>query len=91
MRVSKKEREIACQLHPEIFPGVHGDVVKRGTITFINTIWAKEQGSGQVGKYLDSLTGAVIVPSVISPRLKGMLKRRGFKSYDTSGMSRGLR
>lgn len=90
MRVSKRQREFACAQYPEIYPGVHGDVVvrKQGqlTITFINTLWAKEEGSGQVGKYLDSLEGRVIVPSVVSMRLKKMLERRGYKPYDVSGM-----
>jgi hypothetical protein len=85
-----QDREDACLALPEIYPGVHGSVVIRGTVTFINEIWAKAQGSGQVGKYLDSLQGTVIVDSVLSPRLRGMLERRGYQKYGESGMQKGV-
>jgi hypothetical protein len=55
-------------------------------VTFINEIWAKVEGSGQVGKYLDQLTGVVIVDSVLSKRLLGMLERRGYVPYGGTGM-----
>lgn len=80
------DREDACLSLPEVYPGVHASIrVIQGT-TFINEIWAKVEGSGQVGKFLDSLTGDVIVDSVLSTRLRGMLERRGYRTYGEGGM-----
>lgn len=91
--ISEEERAFACSVHPEIYPGVHGEVVVRGNVTFVNFIWAKKEGSGQVGKYLDSLTGPVIFEAVLSARLRGMLERRGYRRYgieSSLGMSKGI-
>ena len=92
---TQEERDYALTVYPEIYPGVHGNVVVRNdgkhSVTFINVLWAKNEGSGQVGKYLDSLSGAVIVDWVISPRLEGMLERRGFVHNSVGkGMRRGI-
>lgn len=92
---TEEERLFACSIHPELYPGVHGEVVVREQgdlkITFVNYIWALNEGSGQVGKYLDSLEGTVIFEAVLSKRLRGMLKRRGYKPYGISiGMCKGI-
>ena len=58
---------------------------KGGTVT----IWWLEaalEGSGAVGRYLDSLPRdrTVYVQEVLNPRLGGMLQRRGFtRAFDT--------
>lgn len=92
---TQEERDYACTVYPEIYPGVFGNVQVREQgdlkITFIDTLWAKNEGSGQVGKYLDSLEGIIIVNWVVSPRLAGMLERRGFKhDAEGKGMRRGI-
>jgi len=75
---------------PVLAPGVHGDAVCRSNgkdrVLFINTIVAANPGSGDVGRYLDSLPRniRIIVPSVISSRLAGMLERRGFVYQEAS-------
>ena len=85
---TQMDRDDACLALPEIYPGVHGEVRVLEGVTFINEIWARVEGSGQVGKYLDQLTGTVIVDAVLSSRLLGMLERRGFTTYGESGMRR---
>lgn len=87
---SYEDRQYAISIYPEVFPGVYGDIVIRGNITFINILWAEIEGSGQVGKYLDQLDKIIIVPTVISPRLAGMLERRGYNRYGEDGYSKGL-
>lgn len=87
---TQMDRDDACLTLSEIYPGVHGAIHMMGDVLFINEIWAKVEGSGQVGKYLDSLEGVVIVDSVLSKRLLGMLQRRGYKPYMHSGMAKGL-
>lgn len=48
---------------------------------WIPLIQAAQAGSGDVGRYLDSLPRdrKVVVPTVLSSRLAGMLERRGFE------------
>lgn len=83
------ERRAALREYPRIAPGVHGELVWRGRDTvFINVVVAAVEGSGDVGRWLDSLSGfRVIVPLVASPRLKGMLERRGYV-YEGYGWTR---
>lgn len=78
--------------YPRVAPGVRGEVVERQVpvvgrdlkgldrYTFVNIVVAEREGNGDVGRWLDSLPRdhVVIVTSVISERLKGMLERRGF-------------
>lgn len=47
-------------------------------------IRATTEGSGAVGRYLDSLPEAlpIVVPFVVSDRLAGMLERRRFECFD---------
>jgi hypothetical protein len=62
-------------------PGVTGYTVDMpdGTLN-VPYVQAERPGSGDVGRYLDSLARdrRVCVPCVISARLQGMLERRGF-------------
>ena len=47
---------------------------------YVPIIEAERPGSGDVGRYLDSLPRdrRVVIPNVMSERLAGMLERRGF-------------
>ena len=50
-------------------------------VFIVETIESHQEGSGNVGRYLDELKArhhTVIVLAVINPRLAGMLERRGF-------------
>jgi hypothetical protein len=65
----------------EIGPGVNGylfDLGEQGL--YIPFIEAQNPGSGDVARYLDNLPRdrRIVFPTVLSPRLLGMLKRRGF-------------
>ena len=64
----------------ELAPGVQGYIVVTPSATYIPAIMATAPGSGDVGRYLDSLPTdrTIKVPGVLSPRLAGMLQRRGF-------------
>lgn len=60
--------------------GVLGYTVEEDDELYIPVIMAVEEGSGDVGRYLDALPKdrTVKVPEVASERLRGMLERRGF-------------
>lgn len=61
-------------------PGVFGAVTIEGGVVLIKMLGAETEGSGDVGRYLDTLPWdrPVRAVNVISDRLAGMLKRRGF-------------
>jgi hypothetical protein len=59
-------------------PGVRGYAVLDGDVIAIPLIIAETEGSGAVGKFLDSLSPRCVIPCVTSPRLMGMLARRGW-------------
>ena len=59
-------------------PGVRGYAVESGGKICIPLIMAVSEGSGDVGRFLDSLSPRCVVPNVTSPRLMGMLIRRGW-------------
>ena len=63
-------------------PGVIGYTVDVGPDLYVPLIEAMKPGSGDVGRYLDSLPidRRIVVPNVISARLAGMLARRGFSA-----------
>ena len=64
----------------QLAPGVTGYTREWNDSLYIPYIRADREGNGDVGRYLDSLPTdrRVVVPCVISKRLEGMLKRRGF-------------
>jgi hypothetical protein len=64
---------------PVIAKGVRGYAVKREKEIWIPLIMAENEGSGDVGRFLDSLSPRCAVVNVTSPRLVGMLKRRGWE------------
>lgn len=62
----------------ELAPGVLGYAILAKGRIHIPLIIAAKEGSGAVGRFLDSLTKRCVIPSVTSPRLMGMLARRGW-------------
>jgi hypothetical protein len=66
---------------PMLAPGVRGVLFDTAEGIYIPFIVAEREGSGDVGRYLDSLPRdrRVVFPTVISRRLAGMLARRGFR------------
>ena len=70
------------QMSIEVAAGVHAWVERTpdGALE-IMYVEATVEGSGAVGRWLDSLRPdrRVVVPNVTSKRLAGMLQRRGFK------------
>lgn len=71
---------------PDLAPGVVGTLREEyNQTTFRTELWlplvvARHEGSGDVGRFLDTLPRAikVVVPTVVNPRLAGMLARRDF-------------
>lgn len=61
-----------------IAPGVRGYAVESKGKIGIPLIIAEKEGNGDVGRFLDSLSPRCVIPSVTSPRLMGMLARRGW-------------
>lgn len=66
---------------PLLGPGVRGVLFDRPDGVFIPSIYAEKEGSGDVGRYIDSLPKdrRVVFSTVLSPRLRGMLLRRGYR------------
>jgi len=62
---------------PEIAPGVRGYAVESDGWVFIPIVIGN--GTGAVGKFLDSVSPRCVFPTVISHKLRGMLTRRGFE------------
>jgi hypothetical protein len=60
--------------------GVLGYTVEHEDATYIPLIVATHPGTGEVGRWLDELSGNVTwkIPTVVSGRLAGMLERRGW-------------
>ncbi len=70
---------------PEIYPGVRGYAVRRGREIWIPLI--EGDGTGHVGQFLDALSPRCVLVNVCSPKLRGMLGRRGWTvSYDEEGV-----
>lgn len=59
-------------------PGVLGYAILKDNRILIPLIYAKKEGTGDVGRFLDSLSPRCVIPNVTSPRLMGMLARRGY-------------
>lgn len=64
----------------DLAPGVVGKVERGPGLMVLVVVFATQQGRGDVSRYLDSLPTDVTVqvPIVVSPKLRGMLARRGF-------------
>lgn len=75
----------------QLAPGVLGCIEDKGDCLVVIWLEAEEEGSGDVGRWLDRLdpATAVIVMEVLSERLRGMLTRRGFTPVeDTKHLTR---
>lgn len=67
----------------QLAPGVRGYAIAHGDAIYVPWIDAVKEGSGDVGRFLDSLPPGTKIPNVISDRLVGMLQRRGWqKTYE---------
>jgi hypothetical protein len=62
-------------------PGVRGYAILSNGLIYIPLIIAEKEGSGDVGRFLDSLSPRCVIPNVISSPLSGMLRRRGWRPY----------
>ena len=67
-------------------PGVRGYAIEENGKIYIPLIIAEQEGSGVVGRFLDSLTPRCVIPTVTSVRLRGMLERRGWKCTEEEAM-----
>lgn len=78
--MSPEERASRAMGEEELAPGVWGHRFDTPEGIYIPVINASRPGSGEVGRYLDSLPRdrRVVFPVVISERLRGMLEQRGF-------------
>lgn len=65
----------------ELAPGVFGLALATNKYIYIPLIVAVQQGSGHVGRFLNSLSPRCRIVMVQSDRLRGMLLRRGWKSF----------
>lgn len=65
---------------PVVAQGVRAFVFDTADGVYIPWIAAEREGAGDVGRYLDALPRdrRVVFPTVLSRRLAGMLRRRGF-------------
>ena len=70
----------------QLAPGVRGYAVVVDGCAYIPLIEAQHPGSGDVGRFLDSLPSGVKVPNITSSRLRGMLKRRHFIETEEEGV-----
>ena len=62
-------------------PGVRGYAQEHRGELWVSVVWAEREGSGDVGRWLDTLPKdrTVVFSRVLSARLAGMLDRRGFR------------
>lgn len=74
-------RTITPGQEPEIAPGVRGYTVEKDGALYVPLVIASTPGDGAVGRFLDALPAdrPVKFPNVLSPKLAGMLQRRGFR------------
>lgn len=59
-------------------PGVRGYAVKHEGRYYIPLVYAQNPGHGDMGRFLDSLHPLCCLVNIANPRLRGMLKRRGW-------------
>ena len=65
---------------PLVWPGVEAIITERKGWLWVIVVVSRNEGSGQVGKWIDSLADrSVIFLEVNSSRLAGMLQRRGYR------------
>lgn len=59
--------------------GVYGYAIEARGKVYIPDIRAENEGAGDVGKFINSLSARCVIANVCSQRLCGMLVRRGWK------------
>ena len=59
-------------------PGVRGYAIESDNKVWIPLIIAEQEGNGDVGRFLDSLSPRCVIPTVTSLKLACMLFNRGF-------------
>ena len=62
----------------QLAPGVYGYAIEVEGEIWIPYLRFDREGSCAVGRFLDRLPDNVAIPNVISPRLLGMMRRRGW-------------
>lgn len=73
---------------PTIAVGVRGMAFDMTSGIYISLVIAEKPGNGDVSRFLDHLPKdrRVVFPSVLNPKLRAMLARRGFKeAWDPEG------
>lgn len=72
--------EIVLGQEALIAPGVRGYMIDEGEALWVPLVVSEHPGTGDVSRFLDALPRdrTVKFPTIISPRLEGMLARRGF-------------
>lgn len=83
--LSKEGSTIDPLNEPILASGVRGYAIQHGGEFWIPLISAEREGNGDVGKLLDRMTRRCVIVNVTSPRLAGMLKRRGWKQTFDDG------
>jgi hypothetical protein len=73
----------ACHDTTRLAPGVYGFTFCQDGFIFIPLIVAEHEGSGDVGRFLDRLSARCVIMDVTSPRLQGMLVRRGWEKIQS--------
>lgn len=64
---------------PVLAPGVRGIAMELDGRIFIPLIRAERPGSGDVGRFLSSLSPRCVITTIISAQLEAMLRRRGWR------------
>ena len=85
---SKAGDSVAPGQEPEIAPGVLGVAFDMLNGIYIPLVRAAHEGNGDVARFLDDLPldRRIVFPNVMSPKLQGMLVRRGFRAaWDAEG------
>jgi hypothetical protein len=77
---TRKSGTIRPGHEPRLAPGVRGYTVWSKGALYVPLVIAVREGHGDVGRYLDTMPTdrTVTFPNVMSPRLRGMLERRGY-------------
>ena len=73
----------------QLAPGVRGFTFEKEGLIFIPLIVAEREGSGDVGRFLDRLSARCVIIDVTSPRLEGILTRRGYRNVIDDWWVRG--
>jgi len=70
----------------QLAPNITGLAFKRGREIFIPLIISQDEGKGNVGRFLDSLSHRCVIWTVTSDVLRGMLERRHWRCTIVDGI-----